>query len=310
MSSTINQAFVKQYTANIFHLSQQKGSRLRAFVRNETQKGEIEFFERLGSTDAVRKTSRHGDTPLVNSQHSRRACYMNDYEWADLIDKEDKVRTLIDPQNPYVQSAMMALGRTIDDEIIDAALGTAYTGKEGDTAVALPASQYVGAVSGAGAISNLKVATLIAIKSKFGVNEVDDSLRMHICVSQSQLDSLLSETSITSSDFNTVKALVRGEIDQYMGFMFHRTQRLDLAGGLFTINVNTGVVTLSTGNGNGARQCFAWAEDGIVFSTGKDMAGRISERDDKSYATQVYACGTWGAVRMEEEKVVGILCTE
>ncbi len=67
MSNTIDVAFVKQYTANIFHLSQQKGSRLRAHVRNESQKGEVEFFERLGSTTAVRKANRHGSTQLTRT---------------------------------------------------------------------------------------------------------------------------------------------------------------------------------------------------------------------------------------------------
>lgn len=312
MSNTIDQAFVKQYTANIFHLSQQKGSRLRAAVRNETQKGEVEFFERLGSTTAVRKASRHGDTPLVNSQHSRRACFMNDYEWADLIDKEDRVRTLIDPTNPYVQSAMMALGRTIDEEIIAAALGSSYGGKEGTTAVPLPAGQFIGAVNygSPAALSDLNVKTLIKVKSLFGINEVDPSIKLHIAVSQKQIDALLNETQVTSSDFAAIKALVQGEVNEFMGFTFHRTQLLPNTGGAYTINTSTGAVTLSTGNGDSARRCFAWAEDGIVFSVGADMRGKITERADKSYSTQVYAAGTWGAVRLEEAKVVGILCTE
>jgi len=123
MSINIDQAFVKQYSANIFHTAQQKGSRLRPFVRVESQKGEVEFFERLGPTNAIKKVSRHSDTPLINSDHSRRAVYLSDYEWADLIDKQDMVRTLIDPANPYVQAASMALGRSQDSEIIQAALG-------------------------------------------------------------------------------------------------------------------------------------------------------------------------------------------
>jgi hypothetical protein len=41
-----------------------------------------------------------------------------------------------------------------------------------------------------------------------------------------------------------------------------------------------------------------------------DITTRISERDDKSYATQVYVKGTFGATRLEEGKVVEILCTE
>ena len=42
----------------------------------------------------------------------------------------------------------------------------------------------------------------------------------------------------------------------------------------------------------------------------KDVTARISERDDKSYSTQVYYCMSVGATRMEEEKVVQIPCHE
>ena len=41
-----------------------------------------------------------------------------------------------------------------------------------------------------------------------------------------------------------------------------------------------------------------------------DINTRIGERADKSYSTQVYAKGTFGATRVEEKKVVEILCTE
>lgn len=300
MSNTIDQAFVKQFSANVMMLSQQKGSRLRAHVRNESQKGEVAFYERLGATAAIKKVNRHGDTPLVNSIHSRRGVYMNDYEWADLIDDQDKVRMLIDPTNPYVQSAMMALGRTIDDEIIAAALGSANAGKEGTTLVPLPAAQYVGVP----ALAAFDVATLIRIKSKFGQNEVDGKL--HLAVSQKEIDSLLASTQVTSADFASVKALVNGEVTEFMGFTFHRTERLPVGGITATI-ASDGSVTLVTGNGDTARRCFAWAEDGIVFASAIDMQSRISERDDKSYATQVYARGTWGATRLEEEKVVAVL---
>ena len=37
---------------------------------------------------------------------------------------------------------------------------------------------------------------------------------------------------------------------------------------------------------------------------------RIEERADKSYSTQVYYCATFGATRMEEDKVVQIACNE
>jgi hypothetical protein len=102
----------------------------------------------------------------------------------------------------------------------------------------------------------------------------------------------LNNTSVVSQDFNTVKALVQGEIDTFLGFKFIVSNRLAL-------DSSTNV-----------RSCFAWAEDGIKLAVGKDVMARIEERSDKSYATQVYYCATFGATRMEEEKVVQIDCDE
>ena len=58
------------------------------------------------------------------------------------------------------------------------------------------------------------------------------------------------------------------------------------------------------------RTCFAFAEDGIKLAVGKDTMARIDERPDKSYSTQVFYCATFGATRMEEDKVVQITCVE
>ena len=51
-------------------------------------------------------------------------------------------------------------------------------------------------------------------------------------------------------------------------------------------------------------------EDGLALGVGKDIMARIDERSDKGYATQVYYCMSIGATRMEEEKVVQIICDE
>ena len=107
MSIEITTAFVEQYKSNVFHLAQQKGSRLRDTVKLETVNGKSHFFERIGSVAAEKRTSRHADTPRMDTPHSRRKVTMDDYDWADLIDNEDKVRMLISPQSEY---AMAKLG--------------------------------------------------------------------------------------------------------------------------------------------------------------------------------------------------------
>jgi len=286
MSFQITTAFVNQFGANIDLLSQQKDSRFMGKVRMESQTGEIGFYEQIGATAAVERTSRHGDTPRVDTPHARRSVTMQTFEWADLIDQADRVRLLIDPTSSYAKSAMMAMNRSRDDIMIEAALGTAKTGKNGTTNVVLPASQKVAA-----AATGLTIAKLRAASQIINANDVDPDIRRYMAITAQQLDDLLATTEITSSDFNTVKALVEGKVNEFMGFTFLRSERLTL-------------------DSNSDRQIIAWAEDGILLAQGSNNITRITERDDKSYSTQVFRSEDFGATRMEEDKVVEIACVE
>ena len=286
MSVQITTAFVEQYKSNVFHLAQQKGSRLRDAVRTETVVGKAHFFERIGSTAALKRTSRHSDTPRVDTPHSRRKVTMDDYDWADLIDNEDKVRMLISPSSEYAQAGAWAMGRAMDDAIIDAASGNAFGGVAGGTTVALPSAQKIAHGS-----AGLSVTKLIEAKEILDANSVDPEEPRYCVVTSKQLSDLLAITQITSADFNSVKALVQGEIDTFMGFKFIRTERLDT-------------------NSSSNRLVLAFAQSGIGLAVGQDINTRISERADKNYATQVFLSMTIGATRIEDEKVVEIECTE
>jgi len=133
MSNQITTAFVQQYSNNVQMLSQQKGSLLRSAVDVETVVGKNAFFDQVGSALAVKRTTRHADTPQMDTPHARRRVSLVDYEYADLIDNQDKIRTLIDPTSSYASAAAFALGRAQDDEIITALSGTAFTGETGST---------------------------------------------------------------------------------------------------------------------------------------------------------------------------------
>ena len=147
---------------------------------------------------------------------------MVDYEYADLIDKQDKVRTLIDPTSGYALAAAYALGRAQDDEIIAAATGTAYTGETGSTSTPLGASQ---AITESGT-DGLTLAKLRSAKELLDLGNVDPSIPRFLVIGSRQLSDLLNVTSVTSSDFNSVKALVNGELDTFMGFKFITSNRV------------------------------------------------------------------------------------
>jgi hypothetical protein len=290
MSSEITTSFVEQYSSNVAMLAQQMGSRLRSAVDVETITGKNAFFDQVGVTAAIQRTSRHADTPQIDTPHARRRVSLADYEWADLIDDQDKVRMLIDPTSSYAKAAAAAMGRAMDDVIITALGGSADTGETGGTAVALPSgSKFATSDQSDG----LTVAKLIAAKKFFDLNDVDPSIPRFIVAGATQMSDLLGTTQVTSSDFNTVKALVQGDVDTFMGFKFILSNRLSLDA------TNTD-----------DRKIFAFTQDAIKLGVGKDITAKIDVRPDKSYATQVYTCMSIGATRMEENKVFQIPCNE
>ena len=290
MSTQISTAFVEQYSSNVAMLAQQMGSRLRAAVDVETVTGKNSFYDQVGITAAQQRTSRHADTPQIDTPHSRRRLSLSDYEWADLIDDQDKVRMLIDPTSSYAKAAAAAMGRSMDDVIISALQGSAQAGVAGATSVALPtASKF----STASQTDGLTIAKMIAAKKFFDLNDVDPSIPRYIVCGATQIADLLGTTQVTSSDFATVKALAAGDVDSFMGFKFIMSNRLNFDA------TNTD-----------DRLIFAFTQDAIKLGVGKDITAKIDVRPDKSYATQVYTCMSIGAVRMEENKVFQIPCDE
>jgi hypothetical protein len=291
MSDQISTAFVQQYTTNVGLLLQQRGSKLRDAVTVGSYSGKAaKAVEQIGSVTAQARTSRHSDTPLISTPHDARWVFPTDYEWADLIDDQDKLRMLIDPTSPYAINGAYALGRAMDNLIVSAALGTAKTGENGTTNTSFAtASQQVGV---GGTPAGLTVSKLRSAKKILMANEVDvEQDPLYIAVTAKQLDDLLGTTEVTSSDYNTVKALVQGQVDTFMGFKFIHTELLGV-------------------DGSSYRRVIAWAKSGLHLGMWNDINSRIDQRADKSYSTQVYVKGTFGATRTEEKKVVEILCAE
>lgn len=297
MSVEIDKALVQSYRSNIEIKFQQRGSRLRPFVRVENQAAEFDFYDRVTATEAVEVVSRHADTPLISTPHDRRRVALRDFDWADLIDRKDKIRMLADPTSSYVTNAVWALGRKMDDIIIEAAFGTAFTGKTGATTVTFPAGSEIAVnyvESGAAADSNLTIGKLRRARYLLDKEEVtteEGQYDLIFVCDPSQIQSLLRTTEVTSSDYNTIKALVQGEIDTYMGFKFVKSNRL-------------------TKDGSNVRDCIAYEKDGLLLAVGLEIMVDVGPRRDKRNSVQCYVCGSFGSTRMWEEKVLRVKCDE
>ena len=112
-------------------------------------------------------------------------------------------------------------------------------------------------------------------------------------VNGAQIASLMKDTRVNSHDYNTLKPLTSGKIVQYYGFNFLPTER--------TVNYDASTDKLPFWAGSPSTA-------GMLLAVGKDISGRISERPDKNYATQVFSSMTVGATRMEEARCGRILC--
>lgn len=293
MSFQVTTAFVEQYKAVLYMLVQQTGSYLRGTTLEESVVGKDAYFDQVGVSEAVQITTRHADTPLISTPHSRRRVSMVDYDWADLTDDMDKIKMLVDPTSSYAQEGAMAMGRQMDRVIISNLFGTAYTGVTGATPVTFPSTQLVAinyVESGSAVNSGLTIGKLRKAKLIMDKNNVPDDEERYIAVTGQQINDLLQSTEVTNSLYNEVRALVDGKINRFLGFTFKRTQLMPLA--------------------SSTRKCAAYTRKGVMLALGKDINTSINIRPDKRNSTQVYVGMSLGATRMEEERVVEIDCLE
>lgn len=284
--NSIDVAFVQQYTDTLRLLVQQKKTKLRDAVLVDTNfVGEFKFYDQLGATTMTEKVSRHQDTPIDPADHQRRRLAKRDFVVNHLLDKEDQLNMLIDPKSNYMQSQAMAAGRQIDDVIIEAFDADAFSGKIGSGTATFTAANII-----AHGDAGLTKSKLIDAKQLLDDADVEEDDRF-CAIKPSQLSDLLNVNEVVSSDFNVVKALVQGELNTWLGFQFRKTTRL-------------------TNNASGNRKCFAWHRAAMQLGIQKEPTGRIDERKDKMYAWQTFFSMSIGATRLEEARIVEIVCLE
>lgn len=317
MSVNVNQAFVQQYSTNIMMLLQQQGSRLRNAVQNYSFQGKAaSMAEQFGSVTPVRNQSRHSDTPLISTPQDKRWIYPNDYDWADLIDQQDKLRMLIDPAGPYTQAGVMAMGRAIDDEIISGFFNANNTGENGTVSTSTlyafnSNSQSVAATVGASSATGLNIAKLRAAKRKLLEAYVDtDSDPIFAVISAKQHDDLLNEAQAISLDYNSKPVLVDGKISSFMGINFIVSERIPGGSG-FNTAINPAITSADSDGSyvTGTRWMVpVFAKSGVALGLWNDIQTSVDRRPDKRNSWQVYVTGTFGSARLEEKRCVIINC--
>ena len=295
MAISINEAFVQQFANNVRHLAQQGDTRLRPHVQEVPLTGEAYNFDRLSATNAVRKdtasgaggeTGRRVATPFVDAPWTRRVVTPQTWQWADTIENSDKVQMLIDPESSYSVNGGMAMRRSQDDLLIEAATADAVDG--GGTPVALPAAQIKGDGS-----TTFDLDFISEVNYQFQANDVDPDETKVFVISPIEVRQMLNDTSLTSADYMAVKALsANGMFPNFLGFTWILSNRL-----------------VETTGSPGFRSCLAFTKRGIGLAVNQDIFVRIAERPDLSHLIQVYMEWTMGATRVEDEHVVEARCS-
>lgn len=295
MSTQITTAMRNQFSEDAYHLAQQKAARLMPTVTVEDQGAEFAFYDQIGAVTPVERTSRHADTPFTEIPHSRRRVGLRDFEMGEIIDSQDRLRMAFDPAGRYVQAFGYAMGRQMDQTIIDSFFATADTGKTGATGVAFPAGQQIavdfvetgGAANSSLTIAKLRRAREILLDAEAA--ETDEEL--YICCAQREITALLRTTEVGSRDYNEIQPLVNGQLDMFMGFRFIR-----VAGSRLPID------------GANNRRIAAWSKSGMLFARGEGPITNAAPDPTKGFNIRLHMKASFGATRMEEAKVVEIKC--
>jgi hypothetical protein len=281
-------SFVHAYTTEVHRLVAQKQTKLRGAVRVQSGiKGKTYNFERIGSTDLGAIATRHATTTILDPIHSRRRATLVDRGGAIVLDRNDEVKMLIQPENDYAMNHAESINRFYDDQIIAALGGNSTSVAADDTTanVALGAGQTIAA--GGSGLTFDKVNQATRMLNQADVPQED----RYAVISPQGLEDLLATTEATSSDFTNMKAIQTGTIQgTWMGFNWIMSTRLP-------------ITTLT-------RSCFFFQKRAVGLAIGIDGYTSISTRHDLNDATQVYAMVVAGAVRIEEALVIQCDITE
>lgn len=283
---------VIQFTRNVELLLQQKQPRLSGTTSTASytgekaqvvlQFGEVEMRPFNSGTGAG---DWRGPTVWDDIEHHQRWVFPSDYSLSLAISKPDPLRMIADPRSPYAEAMRAAYARRVDDMIIAAALGSSKTGRYDDlNTVPFPTSQIVDDND------PLTIDKLIETREMLLAAHNDPSEERYLVCSERQISDLLRTTQVTNADYNTIRALVKGEIDSYVGFKFITSERLGLE--------------------SGKRKCFAWVKSGLHFATWNNLETKADPRPDMNYVWQLWQAATMGATRTQEKKIVQINCAE
>jgi hypothetical protein len=203
MSINLGNDLVKVFIEEVKHEFQEAGE-LREAARVKIVQGNKAQFPVLGKMQA---TERNLGSPLTtqNKAHNPVEVTVKNYNASAYTDIFQNNQTNFDDVQETAKSVSLALGRQMDQIMIDALDAATSTKTVADNV--------------SGSADNLTLEALQTAAELLDQDGVPDSDR-YALVHPSGLHHLLNDTQVSSSDFNSVKALVQGDLDTFYGFKF------------------------------------------------------------------------------------------
>ncbi len=294
MSLNIPDHYTISFSTNVMLLLQEKGSKLRGCVTESRHTGKSASpVDQIGTVEMQEVTNRFAPMGRVDVAVDRRWVGPSDFDLPQQIDTFDKLRLITDPESSYTQQAVFAAGRKMDTLIIKAFQATAKTGEQGGVSTSFAAGNEV-AVTVGGSNSRLNVAKLLSIKETMRINHIDfDSEEIYAGLTAKDESALLNEIQITSEQFNRQDkpVLSDGKITRFLGITFVYCELIEtVAAGTNRVNVPV------------------WVKSGMHLGIWNDVQTSISRRNDlRGEPWQSYVTATFGATRLEENKVYNIV---
>lgn len=285
----------QEYSTNLELLSQQLTPKFATNCMTQSASGSKAFrmLSQVAETAALDITTSALPAPNVDVAQTGRWVYPEKKGWGTVVDDIELLQTNISPQGAYVQTALAAMNRKMDDMWLSAFFGDSKTGETGSTTTSFPAAQQV-SVNEGGTASGLNVEKLRAAQELLLSNDIDlDYDMVYIGVSPKQHDDLLALTQVVSTDFNTRPVLgTDGKVRQFLGMNIIISNRLPT-------------------DGSSYRRLPVWVKSGMGCGLWKPLSGRIRNRSDLfGNPEYIEADFMAGFTRLEEDKCVEIKCAE
>lgn len=250
MSKFLTNAAVIDFDNEVKHEYQAADTLRNCVSLRSNVTGESYKFTRMGAGIANQKATQADVTPMDIS-HGRQTAVLENWNAPEYTDIFDQAEVNFDEKSELAKTIAKALGRREDQIIIDAMAAGSYS------ATPSGADQgYQSTIAGAMTVQQLRETALIGLTKR----SVDMSDRT-IAVTAEGVNQLLATTPVTSSDYNTVKTLVNGEIDTFLGLKFKVIASRD-EGGL-------------PGDGTATCSAFVFQKASVGYAVGIDMKTTI-----------------------------------